>query len=680
MTTYHHLSKYRNAITTQSEEPLLSPLSLPPTEPPSWRPQILFLCRNPGNSYNLLKFLNDITHTKSLYYLGYVICGAFETHLEQLQRQTRSWNRFVQLCRLNAFFNATIAETTRAGLQNLLSLVGIGRLQPNLIVLSHYNIQKWIGRPLEPEITRVQDISVEVLDDPLLSDLPSRNDIFDQLRPEEYVGMIEDTLQSGKSIMISRNFDKLELHPGIERKPTRVERIRSSVYRRVSRLVFGAERASSGFPGFRSQGHLSSFFTPNPLTATFDGRGFYDRVESGNRYGDDDSEYDDNEETGYREEYDDEERVDEKFIDIWPIQIAESMSPLLQHHRETIHTTTSLALQIGAIIHMTKYWRRNYSLRIIVFVEDEHDAPEEKTRVQMLLDSMRIRAVIKTVYLRSLDGMYGSDLYQQMVANLQERKQGRYNAIPAPLQRLAQMGNVQVEVDWNDEAEENRTLRDTSYDSLDPRNLELESNYDDAQNDTSSSPRTEESYVTAPDGIRNSGQSLESLRMYHAEENFPTSYSSSMFDMSIADSDETTTSRPPSFPQQQNASTTPPEQHQHQQQAQNSNTRPRINTSPPTPDPIQVLGAYPHTPTFSTTASTSFSIFNNLPSRTQHEILNELFRVHSSEKTTALMVVTLPAPDRDASKSREQSFYYLKDVDILTGHTIPTLLVHGKEV
>lgn len=39
------------------------------------------------------------------------------------------------------------------------------------------------------------------------------------------------------------------------------------------------------------------------------------------------------------------------------------------------------------------------------------------------------------------------------------------------------------------------------------------------------------------------------------------------------------------------------------------------------------------------------SIFDSLPTRIQHTVLNELLQCHSSHATTAVILMTLPAPD-----------------------------------
>jgi potassium/chloride transporter 9 len=65
--------------------------------------------------------------------------------------------------------------------------------------------------------------------------------------------------------------------------------------------------------------------------------------------------------------------------------------------------------------------------------------------------------------------------------------------------------------------------------------------------------------------------------------------------------------------------------------------------------------------------------FNDLPSRAQHLILNELMRQNSSD--TAVMLTTLPIPQENTCQSEEASLAYLSDVEVLCNGLPPVLLV-----
>ncbi|KAK3327209.1 amino acid permease-domain-containing protein [Cercophora scortea] len=65
--------------------------------------------------------------------------------------------------------------------------------------------------------------------------------------------------------------------------------------------------------------------------------------------------------------------------------------------------------------------------------------------------------------------------------------------------------------------------------------------------------------------------------------------------------------------------------------------------------------------------------FNDLPSRAQHLILNELMRQNSSD--TAVLFTTLPIPEENTCQSEEASLTYLSDIEVLCNELPPILLV-----
>lgn len=65
--------------------------------------------------------------------------------------------------------------------------------------------------------------------------------------------------------------------------------------------------------------------------------------------------------------------------------------------------------------------------------------------------------------------------------------------------------------------------------------------------------------------------------------------------------------------------------------------------------------------------------FNDLPSRAQHLILNELMRQNSSD--TAVLLTTLPIPEEGTCQSEEASLGYLTDIEVLCHELPPVLLV-----
>jgi solute carrier family 12 (potassium/chloride transporters), member 9 len=88
-----------------------------------------------------------------------------------------------------------------------------------------------------------------------------------------------------------------------------------------------------------------------------------------------------------------------------------------------------------------------------------------------------------------------------------------------------------------------------------------------------------------------------------------------------------------------------------------------------------------HTPGSASGFPTSQSIplsFNDLPSRAQHLILNELIRQNSED--TAVVFTTLPSPPKGAGDGLEESVAYLSDLEVFCQGIPPVLLVQSKSM
>lgn len=95
------------------------------------------------------------------------------------------------------------------------------------------------------------------------------------------------------------------------------------------------------------------------------------------------------------------EPEDKKFIDLYPIQMCAKMK--VQKDSPSVVTTNfdtyTLILQLGAILVTVPEWKRTHTLRVILFVERNLDRNEEMRRMQNLLSVLRIEAEVLVVAL-----------------------------------------------------------------------------------------------------------------------------------------------------------------------------------------------------------------------------------------------------------------------------------------
>ncbi|KAI1942812.1 hypothetical protein LOZ66_001220 [Ophidiomyces ophidiicola] len=96
-----------------------------------------------------------------------------------------------------------------------------------------------------------------------------------------------------------------------------------------------------------------------------------------------------------------------RYIDLWPIQMSAEISGDGCYSKKNIVTTNfdtyTLILQLGCILNTVPSWKKSYRVRVAVFVEYETDVEEERGRVVLLLEKLRIEAEVLVFWLASGD-------------------------------------------------------------------------------------------------------------------------------------------------------------------------------------------------------------------------------------------------------------------------------------
>lgn len=371
-----------------------------------------------------------------------------------------------------------------------------------------------------------------------------------------------------------------------------------------------------------------------------------------------------------------------RFIDLWPIQMA-SIATGSSTYKYSFDTYT-MVLQLGCTLHMQDYWKENYCLRVIAFVEDFEDAKDEEERVKTLLKGLRIEAEVKMVWLRSADGSVKSDSeeYEAHMVSAKKQQRGQYlkenmvsssssaaasssstfarfelppmspplNAsvpsVPRKMRRntLSMMTTTRLPSSFLRRVESATPISPIHS----PHGSPITS---DDEEDGFLSPATSSLSARSPPLHLSTSPSSAYLSppliMYGALSTGNTALSSVLEERVTINMNSaaagTSTSSSYSF-----ASSSP------------------SSPLPYSPSPVPPPFVPPP------------SLFNSLDTSSQHLILNQLMRKHSSSFTTALIFSTLPAPDPGTGLSREKSNVYVEQLDILSHDLQPIILVHGK--
>lgn len=136
-----------------------------------------------------------------------------------------------------------------------------------------------------------------------------------------------------------------------------------------------------------------------------------------------------------------------KYIDLYPIQMS---AQIIDENGETSALTTNfdtytLILQMGAILNTVPAWKQNHELRVIVFVELEEDVEEERSRINVLLERLRIKAEVLVMCLSSGD----IEAYEIIVRGKKDQ--------------TGRVTNVLSNLDWWQELQEARLEYEKTY-------------------------------------------------------------------------------------------------------------------------------------------------------------------------------------------------------------------------
>ncbi|KAJ9602409.1 hypothetical protein H2200_012951 [Cladophialophora chaetospira] len=185
-----------------------------------WRPQILLLVNDPRRSYKLIQFCNSLKKG-ALFIIGHVIVTQnFGDSVPEARRQQAAWNKFIDVSRIKAFVNVAISPSIEWGARNVFLSAGLGGMRPNIVVFGFYNLQQFrseqplVDVPSPPPERKAQSVrkrrrSRSQIQGELPTDtcyIEKRTDI------QSYVMVLEDMIiKLRTNVAIAIGFSDLEL-------------------------------------------------------------------------------------------------------------------------------------------------------------------------------------------------------------------------------------------------------------------------------------------------------------------------------------------------------------------------------------------------------------------------------------------------------------------------------------
>ncbi|KAJ6084257.1 hypothetical protein N7486_011057, partial [Penicillium sp. IBT 16267x] len=103
-----------------------------------WRPQILLFVSDLDRQHKMVSFCNSLKKG-ALFVLGHVIVTEdFSSAVPEARRQQTAWTKYVEYSKIKAFVNIAIAPAAEWGMRNVVLNSGLGGMRPNIVVIDQF--------------------------------------------------------------------------------------------------------------------------------------------------------------------------------------------------------------------------------------------------------------------------------------------------------------------------------------------------------------------------------------------------------------------------------------------------------------------------------------------------------------------------------------------------------------
>lgn len=345
---------------------------------------------------------------------------------------------------------------------------------------------------------------------------------------------------------------------------------------------------------------------------------------------------------------------------------------------------------MGQILHTVPRWRKAYKMRTLVFVERKSDVAEEKRRVSLLLENLRIDAELIVLSMDSgkfpsyeilVNGAKTTDAIDNALRNESWWTERHQRAAEAPHSHHHYHHHKRDSSMTNNIAmRKSRTNSNLPHSSVPlsfRTNIPMPSLGDsstDSESESESEDENQGSVLIMPkysdsaviDDDEESVVGMRSRKASGAQSNSPdfdasplpakTMIQHAEMPLNTANVPDTASSSKGKDMSSRN-NETPDE-----------SSKPSISFAPP-PSAVQHRNS----------GFTSSKIgFNDLPAKAQHLIINDLIK--SQSQHTGVLFTTLPPPPAGTYKDERKSENYLEGLAILCDLIPPCILIHSKSL
>ena len=179
-----------------------------------WRPQILLFVSDLDRQYKMVSFCNSLKKG-ALFVLGHVlVTDDFSAAVPEARRQQTTWTKLVEYSKIKAFVNIAISPSAEWGMRNIVLNSGLGGMRPNIVIIDHFREDQSLVENLSLSSHRRESTkprrrssvvgSIDGSDDP--------NQANKGMTCQSYVTILEDLLFKLRiNVAVAKGFEDLEI-------------------------------------------------------------------------------------------------------------------------------------------------------------------------------------------------------------------------------------------------------------------------------------------------------------------------------------------------------------------------------------------------------------------------------------------------------------------------------------
>lgn len=180
-----------------------------------WRPQILLFVSDLDRQYKMVSFCNSLKKG-ALFVLGHVlVTDDFSTAVPEARRQQSIWTKLVEYSKIKAFVNVAVSPAAEWGVRNIVLNSGLGGMRPNIVVIDQFRENQSLVETLSvgsnrresSKSRRRSSVFGSRDEDRGDSELPTKG-----MTCQSYVTILEDLLFNLRiNVAVAKGFEELEL-------------------------------------------------------------------------------------------------------------------------------------------------------------------------------------------------------------------------------------------------------------------------------------------------------------------------------------------------------------------------------------------------------------------------------------------------------------------------------------